>query len=135
MKPKISVELTITGSELDHGEITHIVGRTATRTWREADSIQETALKYKCDGWTLATPEIEDVDMPSVAAEFLQPIVSCGDRLVEVCKRKCYDVEISFIAYVSDEVPILCFGPDIIRMVSQLGAWLDVDLILTELDE
>lgn len=132
MKPRIHAEFTITGSNLDISEMTRVIGKAPSQTWRQGDRIQNTELRYKHDGWCLVTTEVEDLDMESLVRSLVELVIPHRDTLVELCRSKGFNAEVCCVAYVvQEQLPILCLDARIIDMIAQVGASLDIDVIFT----
>lgn len=131
-KPQIDVALKLTGAKFVPDEVTRLVGLTPTRTWRSGDQIQGTELKRKQDGWVFGLRYRETYDMDSLLNELLDSIWPHLEQIKEVAKSLHLKTEISFGTYVREETPTCWFAAATIQRVSELGADLDVDLILTK---
>ncbi len=130
MIPQIRVHFTLTGKNVDPAEITKKLGVEPTTTWRMGECVPKTAVKWKHDGWRVSTNEVETVDMPVLVRAVLKKMIPAADKIRSVCSERGLDAELNCIAYVDDQIPIVHFDPDIVTAVSDLGAEIDVDIML-----
>lgn len=131
-KPRISVALKLTGEEFSPAEATRIIGLNPSRTWRVGESVEDTEIKRKDNGWKLELPYRETYDMDSILNELLDIVEPHSQDIARLTASLRIRAEISFGVYMRAETPAAWFSAQTLRRVTNLGANLDIDLILTE---
>jgi hypothetical protein len=109
-----------------------MVGLYPTETWRLGESIQETRLIRKHDGWVFGLPQRETHDMDGLLRELLEVLEPYRERLQNAIERFRMTPQISFGVYIRGETPACYFGADTLNRLADLQASLDVDLILSD---
>jgi len=133
MNPRIHIEFILTGLLISPDEITRQLKMSSTRTWLKGDSIQGTNLRRKHNGWCFSIEnrqdglEIEEYILPLVNA--LAPSVQL---IRQICKEYEMSSEISCVIYMSDESPIINWSPQVLSSIVDLGAAIDMDIILSK---
>jgi hypothetical protein len=132
MKPKIQVEFQITGSQKLPDEITDLLQIVPSRIWRENDSIQGTKLKRKENGWCLSLKDDENsIDLADYVLPLLKVLRSKSKVITQMYKEFDLRCEMSCAIYINDETPIINFTHEVIASLAELGAYVDIDIILT----
>jgi hypothetical protein len=132
MIPKIKVELRLTGLNISPDEITNLVGVSPTRIFRIGESIQETDLKWKENGWCFSLGEYRDsYDLGQEVSELLDRIALFSKEIPRICDENKLFSEISCAIYVADETPTINFNQKTIAQLAKLKTSVDVDIILT----
>jgi hypothetical protein len=131
-KPQINVSLKLTGDNVSPDDITQIVKLSPTRTWRAGDAVQGTQLRREQDGWALVLPYRDTYDMEVLIEELLELLGPCEHNIVDAARQLGLKAEISFGVYIKHETPTCFFKAATMKRVIDLGADLDIDLILTE---
>ena len=132
MQPEMGVEFRLTGHELQPSEITGMLDLIPTRTWLEGESIQRTASRYKDNGWCLSTANgKQSIHLEDPIRDLLQVLLPKADRIRRVSADHGLYGEMSCVIYLRDEEPSICLSPETVTALSQLGAGIDIDIILT----
>jgi hypothetical protein len=130
MATKISIDFILTG-KFDPDKITTLMGIKPTNTWKLGDSIQNTKLRRKHDGWKLSIDKEESLDLNEKIESFLMQLESYSMPLKEIYEKLNAKAEIACAIYIEDEqVPAIHFNHETIKRVSDLGAEIDVDFYL-----
>lgn len=133
MLPKIKVEFCITGIQLNPERITQLIGISPSQTWNIEEPIQNTLLRRKHNGWCLSSGDYKsDLDLAKLAKQLLQILLPKSEVINKTCDEFQLDCELSCVAYIVDETPIINFTHDILSGLAQLKATMDIDIILTE---
>lgn len=128
---EIEVGLTLTGLHVSPDDITGIVGLCPTRTWALGDSIQNTALRRKHDGWQFALPPKETLQLEEQLKDLLDALDPYRERIREVAQRMVLEVEVYCAVYIAGDTPASYLSACTLGRLVALGANLDIDLILT----
>jgi Domain of unknown function (DUF4279) len=130
MTSEIAVALRLTGQDFSPEKVTPLLGVSPTKTWRIGDTVQNTLLKRKHDGWEFALPLQAALDLEAQLCALLDLFESRRDSILEICERFGLEVEVACAVYVTDEAPIMHLSPRIMRRIATFNADLDIDLIL-----
>jgi hypothetical protein len=131
MLPKIKAEFCITGLRATPEEITESINVIPTQTWRLGDVVQGTELHRKHNGWCLEFEESDFLDLAMAADSLLRSLLPNSKKIKHACEVYDLQCELSFAVYIVDETPIINFGHEIISGLAELGANIDIDIILT----
>lgn len=133
MLPIIQVEFIITGTDILPEQITRELGISPTRTWKLGDSIQETQLRRKHNGWCFSIGKSERaLDLEKPLAMLIKHLLPYAQIISTLCEKHKLQPEISCAIYISDEVPSINLCPETISHLAQLNSFLDIDIIQTE---
>jgi hypothetical protein len=132
MLPEIQVKICITGVTLTPEKITNYIDILPTETWAIGDLIQKSSITRKHNGWCISTASEKGYDFKQPIKRLLHILKPKLTVIGNFCRENNLDVELSCIAYVVDETPACYLDKDIISVLSQLGASVDFDIILTE---
>ena len=130
MTSEIVVALRLTGQGFCPEEVAPLLGVLPTKTWRLGETVQNTLLKRKHDGWELALPLQTGLDLEEKLCPLLDIFESHRQSLLEVCDRFGLEVEIACAMYVTDEAPIVHLSTRTMRRIAAFNADLDIDVIL-----
>lgn len=121
-------EFRILTDKLDSTEITKLLGLNPTRTWTIGDSIQNTKLKRKHNGWCFSTDEGELEKSVNSIIETMLPKTDVIERLIHTHN---IIVLLSCVVYIEEdkEIPVVSFNPKTLLGLAKLNASLDVDII------
>lgn len=131
MSTRQFVEFCITGTRISPDEITELLGVVPTRIWRLDEPIQDTMLRRKHNGWCL-TKRHESAELADLVKSLLNELLPNAETITRICSDYELDCELCCVAYVINQAPAINFDREIIRGLAQLGATLDIDIILTE---
>lgn len=132
MVPEVGVAFLLLGENISPEQVTNRVGLQPTRAWRRGDSVQETLLKRREDGWLLGLPRKNTIEFEEELCALLDKIEPQRNAIAEACKNLNLKSLISCVVYVSDETPILGLSNETMNRMASLGADFDLDLILTK---
>jgi hypothetical protein len=135
MKPEISVALTLTGSDLNPDDITSRLDLEPTRTWRLGDQILNTSLKREHGGWSLSTDRKPVIDLQDQLDLILREVQAQTDALNELANERNFNVELACVIYVSDETPVIHFDAEVVELLAELNAEIDIDLYVLPSEE
>jgi hypothetical protein len=131
--PIIQADFIITGTDILPDQITQELGISPTRTWRLGDSIQETQLRRKHNGWCFSIGKRESaLDLEKPLVMLINHLLPYAQTISSLCEKHNLQSEISCAIYISDETPIINFSPETISHLAQLNSFLDIDIIQTE---
>jgi hypothetical protein len=131
MTPRSKVEFIITGIKISPDKITDLIAIKPSRTWLLGESIQGTKLRRKHNGWCLSTNYENSIDLAKPIQSLLPILLPQSETIIRVCNDYGLECEFSCVAYVTNEMPSICFDQEIISGLANLGAMLDIDVILT----
>ena len=104
----------------------------ATSMWRAGDPVERTALKRNNSGLVFALPYRDTYAMDPVLGELLDMLEPHAQVIAETAARFRLGREISFGVYTTGEMPAAWFAAGTLRRLANLGADLDIDIILIE---
>ncbi len=132
MATRVSAAIVLTGKNLELSRLTQHIGLNPTKFWSEGEQIQKSKLVYKHDGWMLATNKIETLYIQEPVEELFKKLKPALSRILEAITLFNLEPEIQFVIYAEKQHrPALCLNKEIIRLISELGADLDIDFYLT----
>ena len=133
MTVEIEASLTLTGENFIPDEISALLDKVPTKTWKTGDLISpRSTLRRKHNGWSLSS-NVEDIYyLEAHVKSIFEQLRSSWESLVDLCHL--YDAEISCVVYVDvgDSVPAIHFDQGTIQKVAELNAEIDVDLYYLE---
>jgi hypothetical protein len=133
MGTNLRAEFVLLGDALDHGAITSAVGLSPTATWKAGDQIRGTKLRRDRDGWVWGTPKRDGLDLEVPLRELLEALSNAAPAIRSILKRGSVEAVISCAVYVvNGAVPAVCLPHRMLAAIAELGASLDVDVILTQ---
>ena len=133
MIPKIKVELILSSTQISPEEITRLIGISPTRFFRLGESIQQTALKNRANGWCFSISDYQSTyELGEVISKLLQRLQPFFKTIPQICEENNLYSEISCGVYVSDETPSINFSSDIIAKLNELKTTVDIDLIMAK---
>ena len=131
-KPEMCVALRLRGKRFAPEDVTRVVGLSPSKTWRAGEPIPATTAKRKDDRWEFGLSYRETFDMEEMLKELLDTIEPYRERITAAAKEFGLVREISFGVYIREQTPACWFSADTMRRLADLGADLDIDLILTK---
>jgi len=131
MLPKIMAAFVITGMNVTPDEITTAIGITPTKTWMVGDSVQNTALRRKHNGWCISTGYQQDFDLEKYIKQLLEMLLPKSETITIFCRENKLDLQLSCAAYVIDETPSINFSNKVVSILAKLNSSVDIDIILT----
>lgn len=110
--------------------LTEAMGIEPTKTWRVGDTTRRSGRPYKHDGWSIRSEEVASLDLREVVLPVLRRLLPVAGVLSEYCDRLNLEAVLSCAVYVEDDqMPALSLDSETIRMLSALGASLDIDIL------
>ena len=128
MATSILSSVTLTGASFDPEQVTDALGIEPTKTWRIGEPIQNTLLKRKHNGWSVATPRQESLDLGKQLRDLLRELEPKFSSIAALRERFGFDVEVSCAIYINGETPSMHLDRETLSMVERLGAEIDFDL-------
>lgn len=128
MRPEMSVALTFTGAGFDPDGVTATLGLEPTETWRFGDRILNTRLKREHDGWSLSTGRKKEIELENQVRSILEKVQSRLNKVKSVSDEHDLDVELACVVYVADETPSMHLDSEVVELMAELGAEIDIDL-------
>jgi hypothetical protein len=131
---KVTAELVVAGSSLTLEEITKRVGVECDRGWRIGDPRGKTGKSWATNGWVLRSVKSAEKDDAS-ASHLVRSCVGDLFRRLQPIAEKVKglsgeaDIGIS-IDVLACDVPGLNFDRDVLRVIADAGAWLQINVIL-----
>lgn len=128
MGTTIKVYLTLTG-RFEPASATEKIGIKPDKTWRFDEAIQNTASRYRHDGWQLSTDETESLDLHEQLSIIEKRIRPYLQQIIDTCNVLKIDSELSCSVDVDDDqYPTLHFERETIKLISKLNADIDIDM-------
>lgn len=131
MPPEIMAEFVITGINVTPDKITTAMGITPTKIWKIGDSVQNTALLRKHNGWCISTGYRQDFDLEKYVKQLLEMLLPKSETITTFCRENELNCELSCAAYVIDETPSINFSKEVVLDLAKLNVSIDIDIILT----
>ena len=120
----------VIGHDFDPAVLTAALGIEPTETWCTGERTRRSGRPYKHDGWSLRSEEVVSLDLQEVVTPILNRVLPVASVLVEVCGRLNLGVELACAVYVEDDqIPAISLDSETVRMLSALGASLDIDIL------
>ena len=130
MNTKIITHFTLNG-RFNPDEITLSLGIEPSRTWRHGDSIQNTLLKYKEDGWRVSMDEKESLDLQECIQSLLDYILPYTAKIKNLYESDELKPEIACVINIeNDQVPAVHINKEVMESIIVLNAELDIDIYL-----
>jgi len=138
--PNISLYLRFYGEAFDPSHITQRLGITPTSAYRAGektaplvDNRSSIETTHRRDGWFLKIGPYEAVEIADVTREFKDRVGSATEHIKEICED--LDIEAVVLCAVLQPIfapaPSLRFLPRFLQWVAEMGAILDIDVILS----
>jgi len=128
VKTSILSSITLTGGDFDPDEVTDALGIEPTKTWRIGDPIQNTLLKRKHNGWSVATSREESLDLGKQIRDLLRRLEPTFSSIATLRDRVDLNVEVSCAIYIYGETPSMHLDRETLSMIERLDAEIDFDL-------
>jgi hypothetical protein len=129
-QPKLNVYFMISDDEYLPEKITEITGITPSRSYRKGELKLGTNFRYKNNLWELKSPlpPTESIDT-HVAYLFsvIDPAIEAVKSITSVIGS-----ELLCVAYCYGSSPSVGFDNKTLRKLSELNAFLDIDIIISE---
>lgn len=123
------VRLRITSLDRTPEEITTLVGLMCDRSWHIGDKRSKTVISEITNGWILNSGLPKSASLETHIQELLERLTPHASKIQTLSHQA--SVELSIVVYASTP-PALNFDKTVIRLLSQLGASLDIDLYVTD---
>jgi hypothetical protein len=131
--PRVGFYLWIVGGDFDPAEVTSRLGVEPTKVWRAGDPITEGGRGRRVrPSWLLGIEKRETLKVD----ELIEELRARLDVPPATVKQVCDDlgVKATLVCGVgmgsSETTPALVFPPDFLEWVGEMGATLDVDVLL-----
>jgi hypothetical protein len=131
--PRVAFYFRFFGDVFDPDEITRRIGIEPTTQFRPGDPITEDGEGSRRGyGWFVKVGYAETLAIDDLIQELRIRIDVSPSTVRQVCKD--LDLELKVVCGVgqheSEATPALCFPPDFLEWLTELGAGLDIDVIL-----
>jgi hypothetical protein len=93
MTSEIAVAMRLTGQDFSLEKVTLLLGVSPIKTWCLGDTVQNSLLKRKHDGWEFALPVQAVLDLEAQLCAWLDLFESRRHSMLEVCDRFGLEVE------------------------------------------
>ena len=128
MATEIAASFTLRGSNVDPGDITAALGIVPSTTWRVGDLIPNTPMARKDNGWRLSSPRRASYHLEDEIKYVIDKVSSRVDAIRATIVKFRLEAEIACAVYVKGDVPSMHLDNDLVRIVAELGADIDIDL-------
>lgn len=127
MTPQIQTHFIITGI-FNPEELTDTIGLDPTKVWRAGETVKDTLVSRRFDGWKLSTPEVSSYELD----EEIKKIISFLDphklKIREYCAKHNLNIELSCIITTEEgEFPSVHFDRKLIEDINNFNAEIDID--------
>lgn len=131
MDTKILASIVFTGDDFDPEEITSYIGLKPSKIWYKGEKIQNSAIKRKKNGWLLSTGREISLDLDIQIREITDSIKPHISKIIEICQKFNLETELSCAIYIEDDkIPSIHFEKDILKIISDLKAEIDIDIYM-----
>lgn len=130
--PRITVEFVVSGFDCAPEEISDGLGVAPTKTWRRGDLIRAPDIRKKSNGWCLASPLEEHWALEPHLRWLVTHLPSHADVGLGSDGRTA---DVSCGIEMADRAPSLFVPRDVMERFAQLGADLDIDIIVFPLGD
>ncbi len=132
MEHEVKIYFAIMGFEESPHAITEQVGIQPTKTWLKGETIQNTAIRRKNNGWELSSSvpgnSSFDAHLKAIAVTLRSKEVKVG----EICRK--YEGQLSCAVYISvsseNSLPAISFDHETIDLFARIGAEINCELYL-----
>lgn len=125
MNPRVSATLVVLSEDLQHDQVTQVLGAEPTTTWRKGDLVSaRTTHRRQRDGWAMAAREPDSADLEAHVRAVL-------DRLQPregFQPPPSWAVLVSCVVWIGDWAPPVFLSRAVVARLAALGAALDVDI-------
>ena len=135
MKPEMQVGLRLFGDGFSPEEVTRTVGLQPTKTWRKGESVQNTLIRRKVDGWAFELPYEKTLELEEMIRRLLDKLEPYREKLVEVSRDLGLNMQFEWVMYIANQAPKGHIAADVMQRVASYGADLDMDIIVVPGDE
>lgn len=129
---KMKADLVIIGgAEFEPDRLQSVTGLAPDAISRIGDPIGSSIRKYESNAWIASTGYMKSLSLADCIAPLWARLEPFWDKLRSAVPAGV-EIQLSITAYVSNEMPELNLGSDVIRRLAQLKASLDIDIISIE---
>ena len=128
---EIKVSVKIHGFNDSPSRISEILGLVPTMSWLKGEVVHPRAINtFKENGWVISVHgDGEDVSIEKLAMELFDVLSESLPSFCDLPRNVC--IEFSVVAYVKQDIPELFIPSEIVQKLGEIGAEIDIDLILT----
>ena len=132
---KMQAELIIFGgAELEPDRLQSVIGLAPDTISRIGDRIGSSIRKYDSNSWIVSTGYMQCLSLAECIAPLWARLEPFWDKLRPAVPAGV-DIQLSVAAYVSDTMPELNLGSEVISRLAQLKASVDIDIITIEIGD
>jgi len=126
---EVYTELGIYSEMLSLDELNSILGIACDKGWNKGDLRTHTIIRQQKNAWIIRSTLPRSASLESHVKDLITRIAPLKDKIKQVSDQAC--VEFSCVIH-SKERPALNFDQEMIKVLSELGACLDIDLYIHE---
>lgn len=131
---RVCTELIISSETLTPDDISGQIGIPCDRSWRVGDLRGKTGKRWTTSGWVLKSATA--ASSHTVSSLFSSCLSNLAKRL-EPITEKIKDLSVEgdvgvSVEILAPEIPGLCIDRDTLRVIASVGAWLDIDVIISD---
>ena len=128
MIPKIEVSFKVTG-KFDPDKFTKDIRLKATRTWRAGESVKDTLITRKFDGWAFSNDASHSHDLDIEITKLISFLKPYRSKITNFCKKHNLNSEFSCVVTTEEnEFPSIHFSSDVIEDINVFNAAIDIDI-------
>lgn len=133
--PKIRAGFILVGHQVEPDRITQALGLQPSVTWREGEPrLAQGPLMNDTDGWAIRTDYEESLNLPSHVDRILDVVHPLSGQIRKLCSELKLEAELECVVRIArserQSVPIMNFESNVINRMADLGADLDIDIVL-----
>jgi hypothetical protein len=128
MTPKIKVYFIVTG-RFDPDEFTKAIGLKPKIVWRAGETVQNTLIKRKSDGWKITIDETASYDLDVEVKKLISVLDPYNVGIAHYCKENDLNAEFSCVVTTKeDEYPSIHFDKKLLKKIKSFNAEIDIDI-------
>jgi hypothetical protein len=128
--PSVAVSFRLVGFSTSPNEVTKALGVSPTTTWVAGDAIQPGTRRRSENGWMLQSGDDHALDLEASILSLLNRLPSSSSGIFKAV-GPCH-VEITCGISARDQTPAINLKPATLQRIADLGATLDVDIVLID---
>jgi hypothetical protein len=132
-RAKVTAELTITSDTLTPEDVADHLRLPYDRCWRIGDPRGSTGKAWANYGWVLSVTKLAEraEDVPGLVVSCLEDLVRRIGPIAESARAISGQSDIGVsVDVLASTVPALMLERDVVRVIAEAGAWLDIDINL-----
>lgn len=130
-KTNVRAEFRIMGDELRPQEVTEALGLEPSETWCRGDPIRGTSRHRTYASWGLYFAPEETLDIQPLLEKIESTFLPKTEAIRRLRSRFDIEISVDLVIVIEDAAPPgACFEPRFLKLLSDIGARLDLDMYI-----